>query len=66
MKTWTNADIVELKIKSTFQNLEGKEVDNWVRGEVPPSGTVLTVGTDYDESGLTAIAKLHESGNGGN
>ena len=62
MKTWENADVIELEIKSTFQNLEGTEVDNWIRGEVPPVGTVLTVGTDYDASGITATATLHQNG----
>lgn len=62
MKTWNEADVIELEIKSTFQNLEGKEVDNWIRGEIPPAGTILNVGTDYDESGLTATAKLHQNG----
>ncbi|MBQ6024353.1 MAG: hypothetical protein IJL20_01965 [Lachnospiraceae bacterium] len=62
MKTWKEADVIELEIKSTFQNHEGTEVDNWIKGEVPPAGTVLDVGTDYDESGLTATASLHENG----
>lgn len=48
MKKWVEADIVELNLKSTYQNGNGTNIDFYVEGapsgtrgdDVPASGTV--------------------------
>lgn len=59
MKTWKNAEIVELNIRATFQNHQGIDGDNWVKGEPMPE--IVTNGDDYNESGATTTATVHDN-----
>lgn len=60
MKKWTNAEVVELNIKSTAQDGKGTDGDNFVPGTTPVPGQTITTGLDYDASGASTSVTVND------